>query len=363
MPNIHTAIRSIILGMVLFGGVAVAASEVSAVSYPIAELGNCRDQQECYWYCEVPRNKPACWAYGEFSSEGDVLGLHTGRDAAIESRAEELGIEFPVVELGGCESASECRAYCDVAENREDCVDFADQYNFSLGRHRGNRPGNARILTFAREELGCSSVSECRAVCDEPVNQSTCEEFGAAYGLKRSERMERVHVRSQELTELLMDVLSCESKQTCREACDENRSVCQEIVDDYRDVKRQELIDKAADAKQNRQRGSCDSDASCRAYCDEHPEECAGKLTIQHEDVLGASTGDMSLEIVESDDYLGPTGCDTVGACRLYCESMPGMCPSFLENNSSSSSEVLGVSDDEPFVSIYDDYYSQRFGG
>ena len=48
--------------------IALAASGLSAqatvnVSFPIEELGSCRDQQECKLYCEVPANWEQCWRW------------------------------------------------------------------------------------------------------------------------------------------------------------------------------------------------------------------------------------------------------------------------------------------------------------
>ena len=52
-------------------------SAQSRLTYPIADLGYCRDAKECYLYCEIPENKAACWSYGKYKLGSDVLGVTT----------------------------------------------------------------------------------------------------------------------------------------------------------------------------------------------------------------------------------------------------------------------------------------------
>ena len=43
--------------------------------------------------------------------------------------ADVSNIKFPVAELGGCTSETECRSYCDKPENAPACLDFAEKNN------------------------------------------------------------------------------------------------------------------------------------------------------------------------------------------------------------------------------------------
>src|SRR3989338_7073877 len=69
--------------------------------FPVPELGNCRDQKECFLYCQIPLHKPACWSYGVYATKENVLG-----ETTVEESLSRLGIAFPVPELGNCANFS-----------------------------------------------------------------------------------------------------------------------------------------------------------------------------------------------------------------------------------------------------------------
>src|SRR3989344_3377498 len=89
-----------------------ATPTLAAPRYPISELGGCRNQQECKFYCEIPLNTPACWSYNRFVLSKNVLG------------ETDVKISFPISELGNCANASECKAYCDKQENHTTCREY-----------------------------------------------------------------------------------------------------------------------------------------------------------------------------------------------------------------------------------------------
>jgi len=59
---------------------------------------------------------------------------------------EELpGVTFPVAELGNCGSRAECEAYCDLPENMEACLNFAEAHNLiPLGVNDGSKNAGVR---------------------------------------------------------------------------------------------------------------------------------------------------------------------------------------------------------------------------
>src|SRR3989338_1301798 len=85
----------------------------AAFRYPVKELGFCRNLQECKLYCQIPKNTPACWSWGKYILDTQVLGETTISD---EGAARKKGVTFPIAELGNCTNVKACRAYCSREE-------------------------------------------------------------------------------------------------------------------------------------------------------------------------------------------------------------------------------------------------------
>lgn len=180
-------------------------SSTSAYQFPIAELGNCRDQKECRIYCEVPDHKPACWSYAVYGVKENVLGIETP-----ETKIALLGIRFPITELGNCENLSECKQYCDQSFNQSACRDF------------GNKNGLTNkeiIVSKAKEELPCATLDECKQFCEDETNRNQCQMFAKKYLLKKAKP-------SRTNSKKILQGLGCLTREECRKACEKNPSRC-----------------------------------------------------------------------------------------------------------------------------------------
>lgn len=215
-----------------------------AFEYPIAQLGNCRDQKECHLYCEVPQNKAACWSYGVYTIKNDVLG-----DESPEEKLAEVGITFPIPELGNCGNATECKAYCSDPANSEACRTYSQSRRQTV---------KARILEKARAELGCTSVEECKAFCAEETNKEVCTAFAKRHRLKDAAK--------ERLIENAKETLGCTTREECRTFCEAeaNKDKCREFA--------QNLGMKIRHKVQTRL--GCATQEECRQICEEQPEKC-----------------------------------------------------------------------------------------
>lgn len=122
--------------------IAQETSESAEIAYPITQLGNCKDAQECYTYCLIPRNTPACWSYGTFVLNIQVLG--------ISSSAETNEEKFM-----SCNADPECRSYCQ--QNPDRCFGYSSTENNYLG------------------PSGCRNEEECQSFCKD--HPSFCPGF------------------------------------------------------------------------------------------------------------------------------------------------------------------------------------------
>ena len=47
----------LILPLGIFSSSFVLAEEAPEITFPVAELGNCKDKTECFAFCELPENE------------------------------------------------------------------------------------------------------------------------------------------------------------------------------------------------------------------------------------------------------------------------------------------------------------------
>jgi len=230
--------------ILLFAFCTFSFSKVDAqsVRYPIGELGNCRDSKECYLYCEVPDNKPACWAYQTYVVEGQVLSEST------------QSMIFPIVDLGNCANAAECKAFCEKIENRDACMSFAKVH--SLGQYKKQQ----EILQRAQQELGCTTQEACKLFCSQPENKEKCLNFA------NSLQPQNTPQHKEELLIKAKELLGCQSIAECRAMCEDpiNHDKCQQLI-------------ASGSAKMRpvmKARLTCNTQSECYKICQEHPDQC-----------------------------------------------------------------------------------------
>ena len=264
--------KKILLAAFLFLAFAfVLSAKAQAVSYPIKELGDCRNAQECRYYCDTPENKPACWSYGKYILHKDVLGETTKKVTG------KPGIVFPIAELGNCTTARSCKAYCEQKENREACKSFGIRKG--LIKQKDKEKEKEGILIYAKKELGCRDQNSCRAFCEKTENRTKCEEFAKKRGLGQGQKAEMQKERMSSgsgIPSALKEKLGCDSKEACEKLCKQNPEKCQRYKNDLEKKKMQD-----ARLLEKKKLKTCATERECYQVCREHPEKCPGFLNQQ----------------------------------------------------------------------------------
>lgn len=309
MKYLFVKVIGILVGSFLLFGIAPASS--AQISYPIKELGNCRDAKECFYYCEVSGNTPACWSYDRYKLNGQVLG----------ETAEQLGITFPIAELGNCASKNECMKYCNIPENQSACISFGKKKGLIKEKQpKAASTIKSTILESAKQLLGCNSETTCRTFCQQPENRSRCEEFAQKQGLtKPQEKIEQENTTRTQLMEEAKTEFGCTDEKSCKDFCSQpaNFGKCQQFSQSHGLKKKpsQEETSSFSEKKEIREIDevrkirNCDGEESCRKYCKENPDKCPG--------------------FTSSKSFLGPNGCRSSEECKEYCKSHPAECPGF----------------------------------
>ena len=286
-------------------------SAQAAIRYPVRELDNCRNQNECRLYCEIPKNTPSCWAFAKYGPPSLVLGETTVTDEEV---ARQKGITFPLSELGNCAGIAECRDFCRLEANKSACTDFALKKNLQQSRVKSIA---ADIMQKARTELSCDSKTSCHNFCRKPENLEICRSFGEKYELTKKSATPSA-LLNPALWQKSADELGCSNQSSCKNLCTgpENKRRCSAFAAKYA-LGTFSGSQKSAIAKELIGSSLCKNEVECAAYCQKNPEECKGYMP------------DTASSSAQKDSYLGPGGCRTDNECREYCIAHPDECPNF----------------------------------
>ncbi len=310
------------------------------VSYPISQLGNCRDGKECKLYCDIPQNTPACWSYDKYVINQNILGEET------------VNITYPINELGSCQSAEKCFLYCAQPQNQAACLDYAKKNGLVKETDdSSDEPPSPEVLTAAAQELGCSSRDTCMAICNDQNNFEKCHNFAEKHKLRKPSDNESSGPPPQVMLRAKSE-LGCMNETSCMNFCNnpENSEICFEFAKKHELLAKEE-IEKHDEYLQKREELmteakkelGCDSPQSCQAFCQnkENLSKCAS-LTSK----IGAPPSQNNMQNAGSggegisnpiSGQLGPGGCATETECKAYCTKNPNDCKGFTQNYAQNS--------------------------
>lgn len=375
----------LVIAFYLFSGFIPAVAYSQKKLYPIAELGNCRDQQECYYYCEVPRNTPACWSYSTYILQKNVLGVTI---TSPDEVAREHGITFPIPELGNCATAQACMIYCSQPQNYQVCTAFGEKKGLVK---TSSQPKNTisstvmeRILVDAKAQLNCDSKASCQTLCDIPSNQQRCQQFAQSEGLVTQPTSSQISASQATILQAAQQDLGCSSISSCTQYCNNSSHYqqCQTFA-------AQHNLTPPSQMQQQSQQQSlpegvvvtppCNTPTSCAKWCTNNPEQCStmqqNSLQQQYptgyqyqaispypsvswnqqyypQDISNNSTTNSSFQPSSqqgNSSYAPYQGCSTQQQCYQYCQANPTQCPGFQQYNQNYPQSNYPSPNQQPF--------------
>ena len=180
--NISATAYIISLGILAGGFIfSVALAETintnNDVQYPIAELGNCQSKNDCKTYCDKPANTASCLAFAE------KRNLMTTDEINSAKKFIEAGAKGP----GGCAGKEECEAYCDNISHINECVAYAEKTGILPPLELEEVKKIQSAINKGIEPPPCKNKKECDIYCDNPNNMKVCVAFGEAAGFLKGE--------------------------------------------------------------------------------------------------------------------------------------------------------------------------------
>ena len=288
-----------------------AAASATAASFPIKELGNCRDQQECWLYCEVPAHAAACWSYQTYSA-GSVLAETDSASPSPTPLPTPASI-FPIAELGNCADVQACKAYCDIPANFAACTAVAQKHGLTRAAAAGQQTA---LLAHAKEELGCTSLTQCRAFCAEPANAQQCQDLAFKYGSVKS------RMAQEKLLREARSALGCQTLNDCRTFCANplNQEQCRTFTQTKAPMHLLRKLQNKSEVTSNDSSLPCTTLEECRTYCSDPANATACKTS--------GDSNRVKFEIKPEKNFT----CQTKAECERYCQANPDQCPNYAQS-------------------------------
>ena len=369
----YTIVFSIIFNGVIFGfnklNSALAQDDADKISYPVKELGNCKDRQDCKAYCDKSEHQETCLIFAErnglmkkqeIDQAKKVLkltkeGVNTPGSCKNEAECniycedtahldecvkfgEQAGLLSPEevkmikktggVGPGGCKGKKVCDAYCDDEAHLEECINFAEQNGLlspqekeMIKRTGGKGPG------------GCKSKETCDAYCRDEFHFDECIEFGHQNGMMSDEEYEMAKKMGPKMMKE-GGPGGCKGKEECDAFCGkpENFETCIEFghQNGMMSDEEYEMAKKMGPEKMMKGGpGGCKGKEECEAFCNnpQNAEECV-KFAVEN-GMMSQEEADKMKErgfmmppkdaLGPNGEFVGPGGCKTQEECTAFC--------------------------------------------
>ncbi|MBU6415413.1 hypothetical protein KGQ34_04215, partial [Patescibacteria group bacterium] len=233
-------------------------------------------------------------------------------------------IQFPVKELGNCQSEVECTSYCDDADHATACLDFAQKNNLLTPDEIRQKEKLASIGTGPG---GCKSQASCETYCNDVGHIDECVAFGEAHGLLAGKDLEDAKKVQSAIARGKKLPGGCTGKKSCESYCNDadHTDECLAFAEDTGFLSQQEIQQYKTFSdfrKKGETPGGCTTKASCEAYCEnpDNMEECLsfGEKTgfVSNED---AAMARKVLPLIKEGKT--PGKCKTKDQCEAYCAS------------------------------------------
>src|SRR3989344_4593055 len=310
-------ISSIAIAVLLITGASVFAAydtdkeKLKLIKYPVAELGSCKNFNECKTYCNKDENIPKCLRF-------DIKNLYSEEDAREAERLLNLMDESGLP--GKCQNAVECFSYCESAAHVDECWDYAQRHGLNRGL---DLETIRRLAKFTREGgklPGNCEGAECETYCGVISHFAECADFGEKVGLMTKEETDAMRkIARSGITETPGN---CKTKESCLKYCDNSANAveCMEFAQKAGFIPKEdaEAVSKIIPYLKSGGKlpGGCTTKESCDAYCgsETRVNECmdfavgAGFMTKEEGEMMKRTRGK------------GPGNCKSKEACENYCK-------------------------------------------
>jgi len=185
--------------------------------------GGCQSKTECQTYCEDADHLEECI---EFAEEHDFIPKKELEKIKAMAKAHKRGVTPP----GNCQTKTECEAYCEEIDHIEECLNYAEKVGFTPPGGVEKARQMIRLMKLGKTPGGCQSRTECEAYCKKEENMEECLNFAVETG-------EITEEEAKEIKKGGPDGIGaggpkkpgpggCQSHEECEEYCNEHQREC-----------------------------------------------------------------------------------------------------------------------------------------
>lgn len=241
-------------------------------------------------------------------------------------------INYPVAELGNCNSQIECENYCDDSTNIESCINFAEKNNMMTTDEIAEARKVIPYLKQGKTPGGCKNKNECDSYCNEDKNLEECVNFAVSIGEMSQEEADRAKKTGGK------GPGGCK-RDECDKYC-EDESHIDECIDfavknGMMDPSEVEMAKKT----KGHGPGNCKGQEACDKYCqsEEHIEECI-EFSIKY-----GLMDPKDAEMMRKTKGKGPGNCKGQEECDAFCKNPDNIdiCTNFAIENGLGTPEEL----------------------
>ncbi|MBI2406326.1 MAG: hypothetical protein HYV25_01960 [Candidatus Harrisonbacteria bacterium] len=291
---------------------AARGGATSAVTYPVPELGNCKNEKECKTYCDDTAHIDACVGFAEAHGLIGSAEAEKGKKFAAALHASATP--------GGCASEGACRTYCEGGEHLDECIAFGEQNGFLSGEELAMAKKMLPLIKSGTTPGGCKGKQACELYCGDPAHVDACLAFAETHGVIPPEEL----AQAKKMLPLIKQGATpgrCASKAQCEEYCSSGEHIdeCIAFGEKYGVIPPEELatVKKVLPLmKAGKTPGQCKTKAACDAYCgvEGHMDECTAFA------VEAGFIKPEEAEAIKKAGGKGPGGCKSKSDCEAYCK-------------------------------------------
>ncbi len=303
----------------------ISAQGLDNIQYPVEELGGCQSESDCRAYCDNSDNADWCL---DFAKKNNLM---SEQEITVARKFLKGEIKGP----GGCKNKDSCEEYCNDISRIEECVSFAEENNLIPPEELAEAKKVQAAIARGVKPPPCGNKKSCDVYCDGPEHMEECITFGLEAGFIQGKEAEDVQKMLQAVKRGVKPP-PCRGKEACDQYCSapENMEVCINFAIEAGFMSEQEKADsqKMLQAiKKGVKPPNCKGRQECDDYCgqDNHFEECTNFA------VAAGFMDEKDAEMARKTGGKGPGGCKGKEGCEAFCNN-PGnqeTCFNFAKDN------------------------------
>lgn len=246
----------LVFSLLIIYTLVVQAANKQDIIFPVAELGNCKNEAECKTYCDQPKNLNSCLDFAE------KYNLIPEKELAQARKFAAVGVG-----PGGCASKDSCETYCDDISHMNECLAFAEEHNLippdELEEAKKVQAALARGATLPG---GCRNKQECETYCENPDRMEECINFAETAGFISPEELKDAKKAMQAIKKGAKPP-PCRGKRACDDYCGkpENFEQCITFAEaaGFMDAEEAKMVRKTG----GKGPGNCQDKKECKVFC------------------------------------------------------------------------------------------------